>query len=289
MVLAWLRRAVRYSNRFGFKAGWQAARLPGPGRGLAAVSLPHLPRPLWGRRGSADAAAFDQVFLSQELELPLPGLAPAHILDLGANAGYASVAFAARWPHARILSLEPAGDNFALLRRNAEGWPSITALQAAAWPHPARVGIANPSGPTNAYRLAEVREGGIPGYTVPQLMVRQGWRRLDLVRIDLEGAEADIFRQADVWLDRVGVLVIELHDRVVPGCAETFYRALHGRRFRQEVVGRNIVVDLRPSSGRAAVPPGAAIRGWASRPGQDEAEDGDIALTGELADLAEGE
>jgi hypothetical protein len=67
--------------------------------------------------------------------------------------------------------------------------------------------------------------------------------------MDVEGAEAEILRGADEWLDRVSVMVIELHDRMVPGCSEALYDALHGRRFRQEIAGQNLVIDLRPGRG----------------------------------------
>ncbi|HWA10534.1 MAG TPA: hypothetical protein VG838_13895 [Opitutaceae bacterium] len=43
----------------------------------------------------------------------------------------------------------------------------------------------------------------------------------------------------------VDVLVIELHDRIVPACAQALYDALRGRPFKQEIAGSNLVIDLR--------------------------------------------
>ena len=103
----------------------------------------------------------------------------------------------------------------------------------------------------NAFQMVESTEDspGIPALTILQLLQRLGCDRLDLLKMDVEGAEAEILRGAGDWLDRVNVMVIELHDRMVPGCSEALYDALHGRRFRQEIAGQNLVIDLRPGSG----------------------------------------
>ena len=43
-------------------------------------------------------------------------------------------------------------------------------------------------------------------------MERTGWERVNILKMDIEGAEADVLgRTADAWLDRVDMLIIELH------------------------------------------------------------------------------
>jgi len=43
------------------------------------------------------------------------------------------------------------------------------------------------------------------------------------------------------------------HDRIAPGCAQALHDALRGRRFRQEIVGANLAIDLREGgTGRQA-------------------------------------
>jgi hypothetical protein len=44
-------------------------------------------------------------------------------------------------------------------------------------------------------------------------------------------------------------MMIELHDRIKPGCAQALYAALQGRRFRQEIVGANLAIELQPAGG----------------------------------------
>lgn len=250
MNLASLKQTLRYINRFGLRSGLQAGRLHGDPGATIAVELPRVGRPLWARTGTSDVATFSEVFVAGQYDLPVDDFTPARILDLGANVGYASVCFAACWPAARILALEPSAQNFALLQRNIAAWPNIAALQGAVWSHGGSVRIANPQDDANAFRMGE-RAGAagegedIPAFTVPQLMVKLGGERVDLLKIDVEGAEAEILRGRPGWLDAVDVLVIELHDRIAPGCSEALYDALRGRHFAQEISGGNLVIDLR--------------------------------------------
>ena len=41
------------------------------------------------------------------------------------------------------------------------------------------------------------------------------------------------------------VLVVELHERIVPGCGEALCDAVAGRRFRMEIIGANLAFDFR--------------------------------------------
>lgn len=243
-----LKRTLRYVNRFGWRAGWQATRLHGPQNAVVAVQLPGFAHPFWARTGTSDVATFDEVFMAREYELPFADFSPAHILDLGANVGYASLCFAARWPRAHILAVEPDAGNFRFLTRNTQAWARITPLHAAVWAHPTRVVVANPDAAPNALRMCEsagTATGDIEAFTVAQLIEHTGRPRVDLLKMDVEGAEAAILSHSADWLDRVDVLVIELHDRMVPGCAEALCHALRGRRFHQEIVGANLAIDLR--------------------------------------------
>jgi FkbM family methyltransferase len=247
---ATLRHTVRYLTRFGWKGGIQAARVRAHATDPLTVRLPELRHPLWVRPGTSDVATFDEVFVAREYDIPLEEFVPQTILDLGANVGFASVQFANRWPAATILAVEPEAENVVMLKRNTGHYRNVDALHAAVWSRSTDLGIENPSDAANAFRMTETgaSDGArIPAFTVAQLIDRLGTDRVDLLKMDVEGAEREILRNAQDWIDRVNVLVIELHDRFVPGCAEALYDAVRGRHFRQEIVGQNLVLDLRAS------------------------------------------
>ncbi|HTQ31251.1 MAG TPA: FkbM family methyltransferase [Opitutaceae bacterium] len=248
MTTTTLKRVLRYVSHFGLSAGLQAARLHVRPQSVVRIKLPGIEHPIWARAGTSDVETFEEVFVARQYDLPFADFKPRHILDLGANVGYASVYFAARWPLARILAIEPSGKNLAFLERNTRAWNCITPLQAAVWSHSTVVRIANPGDEANAYRMSEAAAAqpeGIPAYTVDELIARLGCERLDLLKMDVEGAESEIFKNRTGWLDRINVMMIELHDRIVPECARVLYDALRGRRFRQEIVGGNLAIDFR--------------------------------------------
>jgi hypothetical protein len=49
-------------------------------------------------------------------------------------------------------------------------------------------------------------------------MVEMNIGSIDLLKVDIEGAEKEVFEDCD-WMQHVGCLVIELHDRSKPGCS----------------------------------------------------------------------
>lgn len=78
----------------------------------------------------------------------------------------------------------------------------------------------------------------IPALGVADVLETYGIEKLDLLKIDVEGAEAEIFRAGtEVWIDRVQTIAIELHERYRPGCTAIFEQALASRRFTWEKCG----------------------------------------------------
>ena len=90
-------------------------------------------RVVWLRPRSSDRAAFE--FLYQGYHLPPePTGRVARIAVLGANIGLLLGDLADRYPHARLLGVEPDPDNATLARRNlAHLGARCTLLEAAAW------------------------------------------------------------------------------------------------------------------------------------------------------------
>ena len=49
-------------------------------------------------------------------------------------------------------------------------------------------------------------------------MRRHGLRSIDLLKVDIEGAEHELFAQAsDAWLSATRCIVVETHERFRPG------------------------------------------------------------------------
>src|SRR4051812_4839069 len=75
------------------------------------IKVPFLDHPVYLRQTMGDRGIFEQLFLNKEYDIDVP-FEPKAIIDLGAFAGFASILFASRFPHARVFALEPDEQNF---------------------------------------------------------------------------------------------------------------------------------------------------------------------------------
>ncbi len=186
---------------------------------------------------------FEEVLLDKQYDIIPPPEPIRFIIDAGANAGYTSVYYANRYPAARIIALEPDDSNFNILRQNTQAYPQITPLKAALWVKPAKLKISNPSAPNCAFQVEEVSQGDslIEAVTIEQLMRQHESGTISILKIDIEGAEKELFEHSSCqsWLPHVSQLVIELHDRFKPGCRDALNEALRSTRHTHQTRGEN--------------------------------------------------
>jgi hypothetical protein len=88
------------------------------------------------------------------------------------------------------------------------------------------------------------RGDSVPTVSIDGIMRDSGFNHADIVKIDIEGAECDVFANDPTWLDRVSILTIELHDRFKPGSARAFYTGLGDRFFTQSIHGESLFLEL---------------------------------------------
>jgi FkbM family methyltransferase len=133
------------------------------------------------------------------------------VLDLGANIGFAAMLLAERYPDAEIVCVEAAPDTFAVLEANIAGIERIRALNLAVGTDgPVFVDLAAPS----VERQMTEHGTEVPGISLHRLLDDLGWEYLDLLKIDVEGAEFTIF--ADKAMSRIGAVVGEIHEAHAP-------------------------------------------------------------------------
>jgi len=236
------KHVVRSALRFGFRATRQAFFSTSP---LSEVYLPTLSNPVYLRSDDVDREVFAQVFLDEQYGYIKGAAQVATIVDAGAHIGLASVHFARLFPEARVIALEPDAANFELLCRNVAPFSNVTPLRAALWHRTGKVSIQNPDAASFAFAVKDTDGDGISAFSVPDLMRQIGTSRIDVFKMDIEGAEKPIFEHHDGWLGSVGVLLIELHDRMVPGCARSVYRTAVNYPFLKFQSGEVDVLDFR--------------------------------------------
>jgi FkbM family methyltransferase len=147
----------------------------------------------------------------------LPSLAEATtIVDAGANVGASVAFFRSRRPEAIIHAYEPDPTTFAKLERNVSGLSGVILHRQAIADHD---GVAVLYASANTWDSSLVRGTGAP-VAVPCRRLRTalreaGLRRVDLLKLDIEGAEFDVLLDEEA-LDSTQALVAELHFDFVP-------------------------------------------------------------------------
>jgi FkbM family methyltransferase len=190
---------------------------------------------LYARAQTTDRHVFYQIFVLREYRCLDHVRNPRLIVDCGAYVGYSSAYFAARFPQAQIVAVEPDPGNFALLAKNLEPYGKrCNLIPSGLWSKTCGLVMSDhPPGDELewAYQVRESKPGERPtmqAVDVPSLLRDSGHERISILKIDVEGAEAQVFSRPCEWLDKVDNLVIELHGEK---CERIFLRAIEGAGF----------------------------------------------------------
>ena len=217
----------------------------GPSGRTLRLQIPGSGSPFFFREGTTDAWVFRQIFVQRQYEVEVSS-EPHLIIDAGANIGCASVFFACRYPQATILAIEPDAANFEMLRINAAPYRNIVPIRAAVWGRPEVLAIANPNSKSWEFQTRQASAGDadtVVGLTIDELLTWAGAPRIDILKIDIEGAEKQVFSGPyDRWLGRVGAIFAELHDRLEPECTETFRLATAPYGFIETQRGEDLIL-----------------------------------------------
>lgn len=204
-------------------------RLTGRPR-LFRAKAPVIAHPVFIRVRTSDMAVFREVLIDRIYDFSISE--PQTILDLGANCGLASVFYANKYPSARIMAVEPEHGNFVALKRNCGPYERILAIEGAVWSSDGTVSLGHMSGedPEFSQWDYQVRSSGeltAQAFTIETLARMAGVDSFDLIKCDIEGGEVELLSHTP-WIRNVKTLVVELHDRFIPGCREALEKGCAG-------------------------------------------------------------
>jgi FkbM family methyltransferase len=205
-------------------------------------------RKFYFRRGSSDEAVVKSVLINREYDLaPLKrtaelieygrrrqaeNLKPL-IVDAGANIGAAALHFRASFPTAVVVAIEPEPANFKLLRDNLEGL-DVEAVQAGVASRPGRMRVVDPGEGDWGFRTEPASDSDsgpalTDSVTVNDIYARYARETFPFIaKLDIEGAERDVFSANTEWVARTPLIIVELHDWMLPksGTARPFLRCI---------------------------------------------------------------
>jgi FkbM family methyltransferase len=227
----------RYQRIFGIRGPIGIAQGKLRGRPvLLQVKEFGLKSPIHLRVPSSDVEVFRQIFINNEYKIEV-NRDPEFIVDAGANIGIASVYFANQFPNARILAIEPEKENFEVLVKNVKAYPNVQPVLGALWGESAEVEVVDRGlgnwgfmieTSSDRQTASKSSHQKVEGMTVDMILDRYDVQKISILKLDIEGAELEVFRNSSSWIDRIDSLIIELHERMKPGCNRSFYSATSG-------------------------------------------------------------
>src|SRR5690606_30085890 len=140
---------------------------------------------------------FDLIFVEREYRCLDNTKDIRTIVDAGANCGYSSAYLLSRYPDSRAVCIEPDERNFELLRRNlAPFGKRVDFIKGALWSEQTQLkfdedstGSNNEWGRRTVEPEAGAETGLVDAIDIPPLMSRYDLESIDLLKIDIEGAE----------------------------------------------------------------------------------------------------
>lgn len=209
-----------------------------------SVSPGRYKNPIYLRSGLSDTQVFSQVIWNEEYNLKHKVMAPKVIVDCGANIGLTSVYFANKYPNATIIAIEPERSNSDMLKKNTAKYPNVHCLNYGVWNRSAHLEIVDSSCDSWGFMVEEKEEANdqtISAISIDDIMEQFGIDGIDILKMDIEGSERDVFTSNTSWLTRVKVLIVELHDGMRKDCSKTFFKALESYNYKIKVQKESII------------------------------------------------
>lgn len=161
-----------------------------------------------------------------------------NIIDAGANIGLTSLFFLENFNRANIVCVEPEIENFKILDFNLDNNSDckIVKINGAVWSSNSKIKIINDFRDKLdwSFRVEETSDAeAIQAYSINKLIKDNNFRVLDILKMDIEGSEKQIFTSPSSNLDFLKItkcIALEIHDEFE--CRKDIYKVLNDFGFK---------------------------------------------------------
>lgn len=155
--------------------------------------------------------AYREIFKDGIYTFPSSGKSP-FIIDCGAHIGMSVIFFKKLFPGSRILAFEPDPESFGLLQQNTSAFSDVTLEQKAVWVHHNGVNFEQ-RGDMSSH-ITDQAEGNIPVKLTASARLRDYITEpVDMLKMDIEGAEIDVLNDCKDQLRLVKNMFVEFHGK----------------------------------------------------------------------------
>lgn len=168
-----------------------------------AFSLPDAPSFVW---------QYKEIFVDESYMFQNSNESPL-ILDCGANVGSSCIWFKQFYPKANIIAFEADANVAGYLNKNlsANKVTGVTVINKAVWVHNDTISFSS-EGADGGSIVGENKstQVQIPAIRLKDQLMEHN--SIDLLKMDIEGAEYDVLKDCDETLKRVKNIFVEYHD-----------------------------------------------------------------------------
>lgn len=172
------------------------------------------------------------------------------IIDAGANIGASVVHFINTFDNSLVFSIEPEINNWHLLELNTANYANKINFHGAISNIDGEVTLADPGYSDWGFRTSSISDSknsnDIVVKSISPASILAHPRLMDttplIFKIDIEGGEADLFLGDTSWMNKFPLIIIELHDWMLPfsGSSKNFLKAVVQHDFDFVHRGENI-------------------------------------------------
>ena len=178
---------------------------------------------------AGDRMVYNQIFVKEELK-PLTNISDVKcIVDAGAHVGMAGRYFKHFYPESDVLLFESEHDNFEILQENFPddfGGKISQCLNLAVWSHPVSLGLTKSKKST----AHSCYLGGNEVEAIGLDFVFQFHEKIDILKMDIEGAEKYVFGKNTDWIKNTRNIAIEIHK----GCKDIVMKEIN--KFKYDLI-----------------------------------------------------
>lgn len=169
---------------------------------------------------SSDMIIFREIFVDGDYDaVGRLSWRPRVIYDLGANAGLAAVFLHGKFPGARIIGFEPGRSEHRVASRNYAALGQDPPYPVAVWDRAGEVAFLEAPELSGGQHLIPGEAGGrtVRAVRLDEFIREEGLPVPDLVKMDIEGAEAAALRGLGAFLREVRGVLLETHGAALHG------------------------------------------------------------------------
>lgn len=176
------------------------------------------------------------------------------IIDVGAHIGILTLVFGKNCPEGKVFAFEPDEDNRTLLEDNIElnNLDNIEVREKALSNFEGKESFSHFDDNAGMSKIDEEGDLSVETTTLSQFLEDEGIKHVDLIKMDIEGAELEAIKGLEDSISRVNEIILEIHGAVLTEDEIEELKSILGRHgsleLLEEVYEENEIYIWRNSS-----------------------------------------